>query len=116
MYNNFIIDSFFLALRHLTDTTNCLINFQKLISAFFIANNLYFFYTLPYLSYLYNVGVPIEKKPAPGDHILNSELCRSNVVSIKCRNTFFFYPSQIKRGREKNTGVIIITLPKIICV
>ena len=28
-------------------------------------------YTLAYLSYLYNVGVPVERKPAPGDHEFN---------------------------------------------
>ena len=43
-----------------------------------------FCYTLAYLSYFYNVGVPIEKKPS--DHEYNLKLFRSNVVSVKCRN------------------------------
>ena len=43
-------------------------------------------YTLAYLSYLYNVGVPIEKKTRPGDLEFNLKICRSNVVSIKCHN------------------------------
>ena len=42
-----------------------------------------FCYTLAYFPYLYYVGVPIENKPAPGDHEFNLKLCRSN-VSIEC--------------------------------
>ena len=42
-----------------------------------------FCYTLAYLSYLYNVEVPIEKNPAPGDHEFNLKFYRSNVKLIK---------------------------------
>ena len=47
-------------------------------------------YTLAYISYFYNVGVPTEKIPDPGDHELNLKLCRSNVVSDKCRNAYYY--------------------------
>ena len=40
-----------------------------------------FCYTLAYLSYFNNVGVPIEKKPNPGDNQFNFKLCRSNVTT-----------------------------------
>ena len=46
--------------------------------------------TLVYLSYRYNVEVPIGKNPAPGDHTFNLKL--SNVVSIKYRNASFSSP------------------------
>ena len=39
----------------------------KCVCVCFNANNI----SLLYLSYLYNVGVPIEKKPAPADHEFN---------------------------------------------
>ena len=45
---------------------------------------------MAYLSYMYvyNVGISVEKKPAPGNYEFNLKLCQSNVVMIKCHNAW----------------------------
>ena len=35
-----------------------------------------FCYRLAFLSYIYNIEVPIQKKPTPGDHEFNLKICR----------------------------------------
>ena len=37
----------------------------------FLLQTAYIFYILAYPSYFYNAGVPIEKKPASGNHEFN---------------------------------------------
>jgi hypothetical protein len=50
--------------------------FKKFIKAFFNANFLYIFcYILAYLSYLNNMWVPIEKKPATSEHEISLKCC-----------------------------------------
>ena len=61
-----------------------------------------FCYTLAYLPYLYNVGVSIEKKPAPSDHEFKLKFCR-----LKVRDTPYFVS-------EEKFNYIIFILTKYI--